>query len=181
MSWYWLHFFHLILNTKNVMQKTSGDVFLRYLRRVSFSYFLQIMGLAIPFKIFVDYVTMFNPSTVQNLKLSILWHKIGNGWKLLLTVATRLLNLTLKCIDKSRIRQSLFHLLITCLKSAKTLQKWVKVIFKVKQRHQSCKGLSSCISHHQHTLEKEKYLENILKIFKPLSMIKMLLMMFLWI
>ena len=98
------------------MQKNLWKHIFRASRRVSFSYFLQIVGVTrILFKIlvyhvtmlgiFVDHVTIFNSSPVQHLRWSSLSQKIGNDWKLLLAVVTRLLDLTLKYIDKFRLRQ----------------------------------------------------------------------------
>ena len=43
-------------------------------------------ALPIPLRIFVDHVTIFNSSHMQYLSWSTLWRKIGNGWKLLLTI-----------------------------------------------------------------------------------------------
>ena len=61
----------------------------------------------IPLKIFVGHVKICNynmqySSPMQHLRWSTLWQKLGNGWKLLLTVVlnvTGFLDLTLKCID----------------------------------------------------------------------------------
>ena len=48
-----------------------------------------------PFKIFADHATIcnihyaiFKPNPMQHLRWSSLWQKLGNGWKLLLTVVT---------------------------------------------------------------------------------------------
>ena len=59
----------------------------------------------IPFRIFMDNIKIFNSSFMQHLKMELfVTKKIGNNWKLLLTVATysfvlnvtELLDLTLK-------------------------------------------------------------------------------------
>ena len=42
----------------------------------------------IPIRIFVDQVTIFSTIFMQHWRWSSLWQKIGNGWKLLLTVVT---------------------------------------------------------------------------------------------
>ena len=67
----------------------------------------------IPFRIFEDHVKILSLSPIQQLRCSSLWQEIGNGWKLLLTVVTEsfvlnvtcLLDPTLKCINKFRLRQ----------------------------------------------------------------------------
>ena len=41
-----------------------------------------------PFRIFVDHVTIFNSSPMQHLRWSSSWQKKVNGWKVLLTVVT---------------------------------------------------------------------------------------------
>ena len=76
---------------KNDAKKTSGNVFLGHLRRGSFSYFLQILGLPIPFRIFVDHVTIFNPNGLirkekvhivceEGAQISIFTNKIAIQW-----------------------------------------------------------------------------------------------------
>ena len=96
MSWSWLHLVHLIWNAKKPNEKRL---------RVAFDHGQCPL---IPFRIFVHHVTILNSSFMQHLRWSSLCQKIGNGWKLLLTVVTEnfvlnetgLLNLTLKLIDK---------------------------------------------------------------------------------
>ena len=95
-----------------------------------------------PFKIFADHATIcnihyaiFKPNPMQHLRWSSLWQKLGNGWKLLLTVVTWsfvlnvtwFLDLTLKCINLYQCN-IVFHLPLTCSKSAKnTLEQHVTV------------------------------------------------------
>ena len=67
----------------------------------------------IPFRNFADHVIIFYSSSMQHLKWGSLWRKLGNDWKLLLTVFTKsfvltltgILDLTLECTDGFRLRQ----------------------------------------------------------------------------
>ena len=75
----------------NLMQNTSGNVFLGHQGRRVFHIFPRlhsIIGVGmwpqILYKIFVNHVTIFNSSPVQYLRWSSFWQKIGHGWKLLL-------------------------------------------------------------------------------------------------
>ena len=61
--------------------KKPLEMFLWLPRRANFSYFLQMMGLLISCRIFVNRVTIFNSRPVQHRRLSFLWQKIVNGWK----------------------------------------------------------------------------------------------------
>ena len=84
----------------------------------------------------LQYVTIqhaiFKPSARS--KMESLWQKLGNGWKLLLTVVTEsfvlnvtgFLDPTLKCIDLDQ-GNKLLHLPITCSKSAKNTLEHVTV------------------------------------------------------
>ena len=99
------------------MQKTSGNVFLVYIGERIFHIFPKMNSIIggfspIPFRIFLNYVTILNSSPMQHLRLCYLRQKVGNDWKLL-TVLTQnfVLNvtgfqyLTLKRTDKFRLRQ----------------------------------------------------------------------------
>ena len=103
----------------NLMQKTSGNVFLGYLG-VSFSYFPKVASdhgrsPHISFRSFMDHVTIFSASSMYHLQWISLRQKIGNSWKLPLTIVTEnfllnmagLLDPTLKDIDKLRLNWTL--------------------------------------------------------------------------
>ena len=76
--------------------KNSGNVFLGHLGGSVFYIFRRLHSImcvcwggqvgcgwpSIPFRIFVDYVTIFNSSPMQHLRWNSLWWKIGNSWKL---------------------------------------------------------------------------------------------------
>ena len=90
----------------------------------------------IPFRIFVDYVTIFNSSPMQHLRWSSFWQK-SNDWKLLLTFVTEnfiiniagLLDLTLKCINK-------FTLFNVSKKDTRTVcQIYSKLTVETPERH----------------------------------------------
>ena len=90
--------------------QNSDVTFLSNFYFVSLFYHLFICRI---FRIFVDHAGIFSSSPMQHLRWSYLWQKIGNSWKLLLTVViaifilnvTRLLDPTLKHIDKFRLAQ----------------------------------------------------------------------------
>ena len=94
----------------------------------------------IPF--FEDHVTIFNSSPMQHLGWSFLWQKIGNGWKLLLTVSivsfvlnvTQLLDPTLECIDKFRFRQQSVPSIIYMFRVSKKHWNNMSNIFKVNNK-----------------------------------------------
>ena len=67
MNCYELHFVHLILKAKNLMRKTSGNVFSSF------------KGSR---RIFVNHITIFNSSAMEHLRWSYLWQKTGKGWNL---------------------------------------------------------------------------------------------------
>ena len=68
---------HLISNAKNVMQKTSGNVFLGHIGGLSF--YSSNHGVAVP-NTSVDHVAIFNSNPMQPLRWSLYCKKrIGNG------------------------------------------------------------------------------------------------------
>ena len=102
---------------------------------MSFSYFPKValnQGEGYPQYLFVDHVTIFNSRPKQHLTWSSLQQKIGNGWKLLMTVTqsfilnvTGLLDPTLKCIDKFTLMP------FTCSKSAKNTRSTCQINSKL--------------------------------------------------
>ena len=104
---------HLILNAKNLIRKTCGNVFLGHVGWWDFHVFPRlhlIMG-DVPskfLKICMDCGTIFNSRALQHLRWSSLWQEIGDSWKVLLTVFSEkfALNVTgiLSGSDKSQTR-----------------------------------------------------------------------------
>ena len=75
------------------MQKNYWKGTLRASNRASFSSFHKVMFKQewcpkIPFRIVVDHITIFHSSPMQHLRWSSLRQKLGNSWKLLLTVVS---------------------------------------------------------------------------------------------
>ena len=79
------------LNAKNLWKYIFRAIF-RTSRRVRFPYFPKVpldhgdRCPLIPFRVFMDHVTIFSSSPMQQLRWSSSWQLIGNSWKLLLTV-----------------------------------------------------------------------------------------------
>ena len=128
--------------------------------RVSFAYFPKTaLGHgwcppSIPFRIFVDYVTMSNWNPMQYLRCSFLWQKIRNSWKLLLTVVkenftlnvTGLIYPTLKHKDKFRLRQLSIPSGIYMFKLSKKNTRNVLNIFLISSKHIRMVSLASIIN-----------------------------------
>ena len=127
--------------------------------RVSFAYFPKAAldhGWChpIPFRIFVDYVTMSNWNPMQYLRCSFLWQKIRNSWKLLLTVVkenftlnvTGLIYPTLKHKDKFRLRQLSIPSGIYMFKLSKKNTRNVLNIFLISSKHIRMVSLASIIN-----------------------------------
>ena len=75
----------MILNAKDLMQKTTGNVFLGHQGGWVFHIFPKLHSIIklgcplIHLRIFVDHVTLFNLSPMQHLRWSSLWQK-KNSW-----------------------------------------------------------------------------------------------------
>ena len=72
------------------MSKTSENVFLAHLREWVFHVFVSfhLIMVGVPKYLVDDHFTIFNSSYMQHLRCGSLKQKIGESWKLLLTVVT---------------------------------------------------------------------------------------------
>ena len=104
----------LDIKCKKLMQKTSRNnlrAIFKISRKVSFSCFPKVAldhgerCPLVPFRVFVDHITIFSSDPMQQLRWKSLWQEIGNSWKLLLTDFT---DVCLKC-DKALLSVSEMH------------------------------------------------------------------------